>query len=95
MASLALEKGSTVLVTGANGFVASHICDQTLAVGYNVKGTVRSSAKGAWMLEMFDKKYGPGRFSVAVVEDMTSDGAFDVAMQGGCFGNAFSNVIVS
>jgi nucleoside-diphosphate-sugar epimerase len=35
---------TVVLVTGANGFVASHLVEQLLAKGYTVRGTVRSLA---------------------------------------------------
>jgi len=30
----------------------------------------------------WEKKYGAGKFEVAVVEDFTKDGAFDDAMKG-------------
>jgi dihydroflavonol-4-reductase len=33
----------TVLVTGASGFIASHVVQQLLEAGYRVRGTVRSS----------------------------------------------------
>lgn len=36
-----------VLVTGASGFIASHIVKQLLASGYRVRGTVRDPAKAA------------------------------------------------
>ena len=35
---------NTILLTGANGFVAGHILDALLEAGYSVLGTVRSSA---------------------------------------------------
>ena len=43
----AIPSGSTVLVTGVNGFLASHIADQFLRLGYSVIGTVRDAAKNA------------------------------------------------
>ncbi|KAJ6516919.1 NAD-P-binding protein [Mycena vitilis] len=77
-----LEKGSLVLVTGANGLIGSHVADQLLAAGYNVRGTSRAAVKSKWLYEVFDKKYGPGRFEGVSVPDMGVDGAFDDAIKG-------------
>lgn len=81
MASLALDKGSLVLVTGANGYIASHICDQTLAAGYRVRGTVRDMSKADWMVELFGQRYGKDAFEPVVVKDMSAEGAFDEPMK--------------
>ncbi|GKZ52116.1 hypothetical protein AbraIFM66951_000537, partial [Aspergillus brasiliensis] len=48
---LALPKGALILVTGANGFIASHVSDQLLQMGYRVRGTVRSEKP--WLEEHF------------------------------------------
>ncbi|KAJ7676881.1 NAD-P-binding protein [Mycena polygramma] len=77
-----LEKGSLVLVTGVNSYLGSHIADQLLAAGYNVRGTARSAEKLKWVHELFDKKYGAGRFEGVSVPDMVADGAFDGAFKG-------------
>ncbi|KAJ7652446.1 NAD-P-binding protein [Mycena polygramma] len=77
-----IEKGSIVLITGVNGFIGSHIADQLLAAGYNVRGTSRSVDKSQWLYELFDKKYGRGRFEAVAVPDMVADGAFDDAVKG-------------
>ncbi|KAJ6457403.1 NAD-P-binding protein [Mycena vitilis] len=77
-----IKQSSLVLVTGANGFIASHVADQLLAAGYNVRGTTRSAEKAKWLYELFEKKYGPGRFAAVSVVDMGSDGAFDEAAKG-------------
>jgi nucleoside-diphosphate-sugar epimerase len=37
----AIAPGSTVVVIGANGFMAVEVCDKLLQAGYNVRGTVR------------------------------------------------------
>lgn len=71
-----------MLVTGANGFIGSHVVDQFLAAGYKVRGTARSEIKGGWVKELFEKKYGPGRFELAIVPHMDQKGAFDEAMKG-------------
>ena len=77
-----MPPGSTVLVTGANGFIGSHIADQLIQAGYLVRGTSRDLANSAWITEMFDKKYGKGKFEGVVVRDMAENGAFDEACQG-------------
>ena len=43
------HKGSKVLVTGVTGFVGSHVAQQLLIHGYQVRGTVRSTADEAKM----------------------------------------------
>ena len=77
-----LPKGSLILVTGANGFVASHVVDRLLEDGFNVRGTVRSVEKGTWLHQVFGSKYGKGRFETVVVPDMEVNGAFDAAVKG-------------
>jgi len=70
-----------VLVTGANGFVALHVITQLLEKGYKVRGTVRSDAKGEWLVEYL-AKFGAGSFEYAIVKDITEEGVFDNAIQG-------------
>ncbi|KAK0886970.1 hypothetical protein LTR02_017661 [Friedmanniomyces endolithicus] len=77
-----IEKGSTVLVTGVNGFIASHVADQLLQAGYQVRGTVRSQDKANWLYALFDSIYAKGKFEAVTVPDMVADGAFDDAVQG-------------
>lgn len=43
--SPAIERGSALLVTGANGYIGSHVVDQLLAAGYRVRGTARDAKK--------------------------------------------------
>ena len=78
----AIPPRSLVLVTGANGFIGSHVSDQLLAAGYRVRGSVRSESKGLWLKALFDNKYGGDKFEIAIVPDMTLKGAFDDAMDG-------------
>ncbi|KAJ4328690.1 hypothetical protein N0V84_000881 [Fusarium piperis] len=80
--NLAVPKGSTVLVTGANGLLGSHISKQFLEFGYNVRGTVRDPEKSAWLKAAFDKEYGQGRFEFSLVPDMVAEGAFNEAVKG-------------
>ncbi|OGM42959.1 aldehyde reductase II [Aspergillus bombycis] len=79
---LAIPTGSLVVVTGANGFIASHVVDQLLQQGYHVRGTVRNAAKSSWLNSYFSAKYGSGRFSLAEVPDMSHEGAFDEVVKG-------------
>lgn len=80
----AVPKGATVLVTGVNGLLGSHIADQFLEYGYNVRGTVRDTQKNAWLAQVFEKNHEPGRFELVKVTDMAAEGAFDEAVKGRC-----------
>jgi len=73
---------SLVLVTGVNGFIGSHIANEILAAGYKVRGTSRSAEKGAAIKKIFQDKYGPLNFELAIVEEMRHEGAFDEATKG-------------
>ena len=77
-----IPPGSTVLVTGANGFIGSHVADQLIQAGYLVRGTSRDTTKAAWMTELFDNKYGKGRYEALVVDDIAKKGALDEACLG-------------
>ncbi|KAF4968554.1 hypothetical protein FSARC_4069 [Fusarium sarcochroum] len=80
--NLAVPQGSTVLVTGANGLLGSHIADQFLEYGYKVRGTVRDTERDAWLQALFDKKHGEGKFELFKVADLAAEGAFDDAVKG-------------
>ncbi|TFY78624.1 hypothetical protein EWM64_g5384 [Hericium alpestre] len=61
----------SVLVTGANGFLASHIVDQLLDAGHRVRGSVRSGKEDS--LRSAYASYGD-RFDATVIDDIgTSD----------------------
>lgn len=78
---LAIPRGSLVVVSGANGYIASHVVDQLLLAGYRVRGTVRSAERAAWLQPFFDGRYGPDKFSLFEVPDMAAPGAFDEAVR--------------
>ncbi|RAH68788.1 SDR family oxidoreductase [Aspergillus aculeatinus CBS 121060] len=69
-----------ILITGASGFLASHVVDYFLRAGYQVRGTVRSSATAEKVRQTFSD-YAP-QLSFVVVEDVASPGAFDTAVEG-------------
>ncbi|ERF76571.1 hypothetical protein EPUS_05844 [Endocarpon pusillum Z07020] len=77
-----LPQGSLVLVTGANGFIASHIVDQLLQRGYRVRGTVRNAAKASWVQELFDKRHDRGKFELTTISDYTKPEAFTEVLKG-------------
>ncbi|KAJ6179786.1 hypothetical protein N7519_010247 [Penicillium mononematosum] len=72
--------GSKVLVTGANGYIASHIVKVLLDLGYLVRGTVRTPMP--WLTEYFEKQCGLGRFELIVVSDFQQSDAFDESVNG-------------
>jgi nucleoside-diphosphate-sugar epimerase len=79
---LAIPKGSLIVATGANGYIASNVVEQLLIAGYRVRGTVRSIKRAGWMQSLFDETYGVGNFSLVEVPDMASPGAFDEVIKG-------------
>ncbi|KAJ6470241.1 D-lactaldehyde dehydrogenase [Mycena vitilis] len=75
-----MSTSQKVLVSGANGFVASYVVRNLLDKGYLVRGTVRSAEKGKHLTQLF-AKYGD-KFELAVVPDIGQEGAFDEAVKG-------------
>ncbi|KAL4813820.1 hypothetical protein BDW67DRAFT_187409 [Aspergillus spinulosporus] len=76
----AIPVGAIILVTGANGYIASHVCNILLSLGYRVRGTLRSPKP--WLTAFFDAKYGSGCFEPIIVPDLTQLGAWKVAVEG-------------
>ncbi len=77
---VAISPPAKVLVTGANGYLATWVVKKYLEAGYSVRGTVRSLPKSAFLNDKFSH-YG-NRFELVVVEDITKDGAFDEVVKG-------------
>jgi NADPH-dependent methylglyoxal reductase len=67
----------TLLVTGANSYVASHIIKLALEKGYNVRGTVRSERSTASVREKFASH--TDKLSFAIVSDITKPELFEAA----------------
>jgi nucleoside-diphosphate-sugar epimerase len=63
---LALPKGSTILVTGASGFIGSHVVQEALHAGYKVVGTARSEEKAQNTKKIFNND---PNYSTAIVKD--------------------------
>ncbi|KAJ5414832.1 NAD dependent epimerase/dehydratase [Penicillium cosmopolitanum] len=72
--------GQHVLLTGANGFVASHILDILIKRGYTITATVRSQAKADDIIKTHPSWKSHVEF--AIVSDFTSKGPFDKIFQG-------------
>jgi nucleoside-diphosphate-sugar epimerase len=76
-----MSKG-TVLITGSNGYIASHVVGSFLDAGFSVRGTVRSlnSAKG--LQQVLRSYVDSGKLTFVEVPDITVAGAFDEAVKG-------------
>lgn len=70
----------TILITGASGFVASHIIHEFLAAGYNVRGTVRSASAVSKLAAAQGTL--SSRLSYAIVPSVSAPGALDEALKG-------------
>ena len=72
----------TILVTGASGFLASHILLQLLNTGYTVRGSVRNAAKGDHIRKVLET-HGADTTRLEFVElDLMQDDGWDAAMDG-------------
>lgn len=80
-----------VLVTGLNGFIGSHVGDQFLTAGYNVRGTTRTLEKGQVIKKLLTEKHGEGRVEIVAVPNISSEGAFDQVVKGNCHQKQTSN----
>lgn len=78
----AIPEGLTVLVTGVNGFIGSHVADQFLRSGFRVRGTARDIKKSAWIKDFFERTYGDGQFELVAVPDRAVEAAFATAVEG-------------
>lgn len=70
--------GQTVCVTGATGYLASHIVYRLLVAGCKVRGTVRSVQKAKFLTSFPN---APTNLSLFVA-DLTKPGSFDEAVSG-------------
>lgn len=72
-----------ILVSGGSGFVGSHVCHALLIAGFHVRTTVRSTAKGDYLVRKLNEvSGGGGKFEYVIVEDIEAPDAFDEAVKG-------------
>lgn len=64
----------TLLITGANGFVAGHIIKVALEKGYKVKGAVRTDSSAAHLKATFPTY--SSQLSTTIVKDITDVESF-------------------
>lgn len=69
-----------VLLTGANGFIGSHILAQLLEQGCSVCCAVRTQEKGDRILGDFAAQ--KSRIDITIVPDIVAPGAYNTAVQG-------------
>merc|ERR1719471_98877 len=74
---------STFAVTGANGFIASHLVTKLLASGHKVRGTVRDTADSSKMdtLNALSAKY-PGQLQVCEVSNLKDSASMKEVFSG-------------
>ncbi|KIV85434.1 hypothetical protein PV11_01130 [Exophiala sideris] len=70
-----------ILVSGINGYIASHIGLILLQKGYTVRGTSRSESAHAHLVSGAFKSHADS-YQHAIVPDITTPGAFDDAVKG-------------
>lgn len=70
----------TILITGASGFVGTHVINAFLQCGYNVRGTVRSEKSAEEVKKMHPKH--PSQLTMAIIPNIEAAGAFDDAVRG-------------
>ncbi|CAE6472010.1 unnamed protein product [Rhizoctonia solani] len=76
---------SNALLTGGNGFIAVHILSLLLKHGHIVTTTVRSESKTTHLRKIFSEAVGSGQLKFAIVEDITTPGAFDQVVKDNSF----------
>jgi dihydroflavonol-4-reductase len=77
------SSSTTVLVTGASGFVAQHCIVQLLEQGYRVRGTLRTLSREAQLRTTLGKHVDAGDRLELVCADLLRDEGWDAAV-GGC-----------
>ena len=72
----------TVLVTGATGFIASHLILQLIEKGYQVRGTARSADKAEALNAILSEYSGKPVNIEIVAADLGSDEGWADAVRG-------------
>ncbi|KAF8308504.1 NAD(P)-binding protein [Clavulina sp. PMI_390] len=77
----AVSASAKILVTGASGLLATHVIRTLLSQGSEVVGTVRTPAKGDYLVNLFSSN----KFSYTIVENIDAANAFDTIVAAGNF----------
>ena len=77
-----MTEATTVLVTGASGFIASHCIIQLLDKGYRVRGTLRSLDRADGLRQVIASQTDPGDRLEFVVADLKGDDGWGQAVTG-------------
>lgn len=80
MLTIHLQTDSTILITGAAGFIGAHIVDEFLRRGYRVRGTTRSAEKAEEMRR--SRPHAGDRVEFVVTGDLTEPNVFDEVVKG-------------
>jgi len=78
----AIEKGALVCVTGASGYIGSHVVDALLQAGYRVRATVRDTSADEKVSHLKALAKETGGELELVSADLLKPGAFDDAIKG-------------
>ena len=70
-----------VLVTGANGFIGSHIVLAMLSLNYRVRGTVRDGEKATTIRKAVASRFSAATFETVLVPDVSELNAYDNAVE--------------
>ncbi|KAH6867736.1 hypothetical protein B0T10DRAFT_524202 [Thelonectria olida] len=71
---------STLLITGASGYLGGHLVKAALEKGYNVRATARSDSSAKKIADQFPQY--AAQLSYAIVPDMTKAESYERALQG-------------
>lgn len=76
------NSATTVLVTGASGFLAMHCALQLLEKGYTVRGTLRTPSREEHLREVFARHVDAGDRLSFVYADLAEDDGWNAAAEG-------------
>ncbi|WWD22592.1 hypothetical protein CI109_107085 [Kwoniella shandongensis] len=77
-----LEKGDTILVTGATGLIGSATVNALISRGYKVRGVTRDVSKTKPLTDKIDNLYGPGKIEFVETGDYAQPDAYKAALEG-------------
>jgi nucleoside-diphosphate-sugar epimerase len=81
--STAIPPAGLVLITGVNGFLASHVAIQLLSRGYAVRGTVRTLETASWISDAIiaripaDRQQQGPKLEIRVVPSLSAPGIME------------------